>query len=201
MIVKLKGFIEKIHEDSVDLDVSGVVFRIFLSTRDLESIKKINDKIVINIHEMLRDDCRYFFGFLQLDEKSIFEDLIKVPGVGGKVALSIISKLSVEQIINTVKKSIVTNFTQISGIGQKVSQRLINELSDKIDKRSYLSSYSNFEKNLDFEKLNDLISCLNNLGYSQRVSEEVSTNLMTSFSKKNLEELIPMALKKIKNKS
>ena len=69
MIVKLKGFVEDLNEDSIDIDVSGVVFRVFLSMRDLGEITKEGEKIKINIHEILRDDARFFFGFIDLNEK------------------------------------------------------------------------------------------------------------------------------------
>ena len=200
MIVKLKGYVDEINEDSIDLDVSGIVFRIYLSTRDLNTMQKSNEKININTFEILREDGRSFFGFLNVDEKIIFEDLIKVQGVGGKVALNIISILTVEQIIETVRNNLVSNFKQVSGIGQKVSQRLVNEMRDKIEKSKYLKNFDKMNIGLDQKKLDDLISCLNNLGYTQRISEEISRSLIIDNKKKSLEQLIPLALKEIKNK-
>lgn len=200
MIVKLKGYVDEINEDSIDLDVSGIVFRIYLSTRDLNTMQKSNKKININTFEILREDGRSFFGFLNVDEKIIFEDLIKVQGVGGKVALNIISILTVEQIIETVRNNLVSNFKQVSGIGQKVSQRLVNEMRDKIEKSKYFKNFDKMNIGLDQKKLDDLISCLNNLGYTQRISEEISRSLITDNKNKSLEQLIPLALKEIKNK-
>tara|TARA_E500000178_G_C16974075_1_gene732445 strand:- start:494 stop:1099 length:606 start_codon:yes stop_codon:yes gene_type:complete len=200
MIVKLKGYVDEINEDSIDLDVSGIVFRIYLSTRDLNTMQKSNKKININTFEILREDGRSFFGFLNVDEKIIFEDLIKVQGVGGKVALNIISILTVEQIIETVRNNLVSNFKQVSGIGQKVSQRLVNEMRDKIEKSKYFKNFDKINIGLDQKKLDDLISCLNNLGYTQRISEEISRSLITDNKNKSLEQLIPLALKEIKNK-
>lgn len=200
MIVKLKGYVDEINEDSIDLDVSGIVFRIYLSTRDLNTMQKSNEKININTFEILREDGRSFFGFLNVDEKIIFEDLIKVQGVGGKVALNIISILTVEQIIETVRNNLVSNFKQVSGIGQKVSQRLVNEMRDKIEKSKYFKNFDKMNIGLDQKKLDDLISCLNNLGYTQRISEEISRSLITDNKHKSLEQLIPLALKEIKNK-
>lgn len=200
MIVKLKGYVDEINEDSIDLDVSGIVFRIYLSTRDLNTMQKSNKKININTFEILREDGRSFFGFLNVDEKIIFEDLIKVQGVGGKVALNIISILTVEQIIETIRNNLVSNFKQVSGIGQKVSQRLVNEMRDKIEKSKYFKNFDKINIGLDQKKLDDLISCLNNLGYTQRISEEISRSLITDNKNKSLEQLIPLALKEIKNK-
>ena len=200
MIVKLKGFVEDLNEDSIDIDVSGVVFRVFLSMRDLGEITKEGEKIKINIHEILRDDARFFFGFIDINEKLIFEDLIKVQGVGGKVALNIISMLTVEKIVETVKNNLTTNFTQIPGIGKKVSMRLVNEMRDKIEKGRYYFDKKELDILFNQDKLNDLISCLTNLGYHPKISEEISRGLITDEKDRELEELIPIALKMIKNK-
>ena len=97
MIVKLNGFVDFISNDAIHIEVSGVVFKVFLSTKDIRKLPKIGEKIVLNIHEILREDARYLFGFLMLDDKLIFEDLIKVQGVGGKMALNILGIMEVNQ--------------------------------------------------------------------------------------------------------
>ena len=146
MLVKLTGFLDFIEEDSIHIDVSGVVYKVFLSAKDMNKLGNLRETIKVNIHEILREDARYLFGFLEVDEKHIFEDLIKVQGVGGKMALNIIGVLEVQEIINTVRNNITANFTQISGIGNKVSQRLINELKDKIGKDLYLKKSNSNER-------------------------------------------------------
>ena len=109
MIVKLKGNIENINIDSVDIEVNGVVFRILITTKDINKLKNIGDRLTINIFEMIREDSRVLFGFLDLQEKLIFEDLIKVQGVGGKMALNIISQLQSEEIVNSLRNEILSN--------------------------------------------------------------------------------------------
>ena len=198
MIVKLNGSLDFINDDSIHIEVNGVVYRVFISTKDFKNLSKIGEAIEINIHEILREDARYLFGFLSLDEKLIFEDLIKVQGVGGKMALNIIGSLDVDEIVRTVRENNTINFTKISGIGNKVSQRLINELKDRIDKGLYNIQEDNLGSKLESSIYNDLSSCLVNLGYQLKICEEVSRRVLNQNKGIRLEESIPIALKIIK---
>lgn len=201
MIVKLKGNIENINIDSVDIEVNGVVFRILITTKDINKLKNIGDRLTINIFEMIREDSRVLFGFLDLQEKLIFEDLIKVQGVGGKMALNIISQLQSEEIVNSLRNEILSNFTKISGIGKKLAQRIINELRDKVNNEKILKSSTFFvsvEKKTLFD---DLYSCLINLGYQNKIAEEISRHTILHNKNKELEDLIPLALKSLKIQS
>jgi holliday junction DNA helicase RuvA len=198
MIVKLNGLLDFINDDSVHIEVNGVVYKVFISTKDFKNLTKIGEFTEINIHEILREDARYLFGFLSLDEKLIFEDLIKVQGIGGKMALNIIGSLDVDEIVQTVRENNTVNFTKISGIGNKVSQRLINELKDKIDKGLYSRQKNNLGSKSESSIFNDLSSCLVNLGYQFKVCEEVSRRVLNENRDSKLEDLIPIALKVIK---
>ena len=196
--MKLSGSLDFINDDSIHVQVNGVVYKVFISTKDFKNLSKIGEAIKINIHEILREDARYLFGFLSLDEKLIFEDLIKVQGVGGKMALNIIGSLDVDEIVKTVRENNTINFTKISGIGNKVSQRLINELKDKIDKGLYNIQKDNTGPKSETSIYNDLSSCLVNLGYQSKICEEVSRRVLNENKDIRLEESIPIALKIIK---
>ena len=201
MIVKLKGNIENINFDSVDLDVNGVVFKILITLKDKKKLKNIGDSLIINIFEMIREDSRLLFGFLDLKEKLIFEDLIKVQGVGGKMALNVISELECEEIINSLRNEILSNFTKISGIGKKLAQRIINELRDKVTNEKVFKSSTFFISEENKNVFDDLYSCIINLGYQSKVAEEVSREIVVGNKNKDLEDLIPLALKTLKIKS
>ena len=198
MIVKLNGSLDLINSDSIHVEVNGVVYKVFISTKDFKNLSEIRESIEINIHEILREDARYLFGFLSLDEKLFFEDLIKVQGVGGKMALNIIGSMDIDEIIQTVRENNTINFTKISGIGNKVSQRLINELKDKIDKGSYDIQKDNLGPKSEISIYNDLSSCLVNLGYQLKICEDVSRRVLNENKDIRLEESIPIAIKIIK---
>lgn len=199
MIVKLIGKLELINKDSIHIEVSGIVYKIFMSSKDLNVLDPEIKNLEIEINEIFRDDVRYLFGFLHLNSKIMFENLIKVHGVGGKMALNVLSLLEVSEMIEAVKNNNFISFTKVSGIGNKLGQRLINELKDKIDIVLDNSNLNLINKNYNSEKLNDLKSCLINLGFQAKLSDEISRNVIEKEGNVKLEQLIPIALKNIRN--
>ena len=129
MIVKLKGFIEDWFEDFVDLDVKGVVYRVFVP-RNINKISEKGSLVTFFIFEILKESERLFFGFSNKDDRELFSDLLKVQGVGGKMALNIMSSLDSE----TIQGSIITKnqevFSSVSGVGAKLAVRIVNELCE-----------------------------------------------------------------------
>ena len=152
MIVKLKGNIENINPDSIDIDVNGVVFRVLITSKDINKLKNIGDRLIINIFEIIREDSRLLFGFMDLNEKLIFKDLI-------------------------------------------------NELKDKASYDKLLKSSTLFASKKNKTLFDDLYSCIVNLGYQSKIAEEVSRQIIIHNKNKELEELIPLALKTLKIQS
>ncbi len=191
MIVKLKGFIEDWFEDFVDLDVKGVVYRIFVPKKNTNNIYKSGSLVTFFVFEILKESERLFFGFLNKKDRELFSYLLKVQGVGGKMALNIMSNLDSQLI----KQSIITKnqdvFSSVSGVGPKLAVRIVNELCEKLKKKEDNEKViTNFSKTI----FDDLVSCLSNLGYSQNISEKTAFEVISKNKKMNLEELIPVAL-------
>ena len=180
MIVKLKGFIEDWFEDFVDLDVKGVVYRVFVP-KNINKIFEKDSLVTFFIFEILKESERLFFGFSNKNDRELFSDLLKVQGVGEKMALNIMSSLDSEVIQQSI---IVKNhevFSSVSGVGAKLALRIVNELCEKIKKKQESSKIiSNFSKTI----FNDLVSCLSNLGYSQNICEKTAFEVISK-NKKN----------------
>ena len=104
MITKLKGNIENKHEENIDLDVNGVVFRILMSKKNILKLGAIGSYTEIFIHEIIREDARILSGFLEKEERETFSDLLTVQGVGSKMAINIMSNLDNEKIIYSINK-------------------------------------------------------------------------------------------------
>ena len=195
MIVKLKGNIENFDENFLDLDVNGVVFRILMSNNNISKIGDIGSYITVFIYEIIKEDSRIFAGFLEEEERETFGDLLSVQGVGGKMAINIMSNLSNETIIDAIIKEDSKTFNQINGVGSKLAMRLINELKEKIKKKNLnLNVNISGEKNSIFQ---DLVSCLLNLGFPQKVCETTANYVINNNQEKKLEELIPIAVKSL----
>ena len=199
MIVKLKGNIENFDENFIDLDVNGVVYRVLMSNKNISKMGAIGSYVTIFIYEIRKEDSRIFAGFLKEEERETFGDLLSVQGVGGKMAINIMSNLSNETIIDSIVREDSKVFNKINGVGNKLAMRLINELKEKIKKKNHKKNIIiPGEKNAIFQ---DLVSCLLNLGFPEKVCETTANYVINNNQEKKLEELIPIAVKSLSNPS
>ena len=199
MIVKLKGNIENFDKNFIDLDVNGVVYRVLMSNRSISKIGTIGSYVNIFIYEIRKEDSRIFAGFLKEEERETFGDLLSVQGVGGKMAINIMSNLTNETIIDSIIREDSKIFNKINGVGNKLAMRLINELKEKIKKKNHKKNIIiPGEKNSIFQ---DLVSCLLNLGFPEKVCETTANYVINNNQEKKLEELIPIAVKSLSNPS
>ena len=193
MIVKLKGFIEFCGEDYIDLDVKGVVFRVFLSNKNINKISNSESLINLFVYEVIKENERLFFGFNKYEEREIFSDLLCVQGVGGKMALNIMTKIELDEIVESINNENSKTFLSVSGVGNKLANRIINELKEKIRKKSFNVPKAN--NSIEKNNYNDLVSCLLNLGYPIKTCEITAEKVINDNKTESLEKLIPVALK------
>ena len=193
MIVKLKGKIDKYSEKFIDLDVKNVVYRVLMTSSNVEFFKEITAEVEIFIYEIIKEDSRTFIGFKNFQEREVFSDLLAVQGVGSKMAINIMSSLECNEIITSIKADEVSKLTKVSGVGQKLAKRINNELKEKLQKKFELSDFKISEKEQMIK--NDLISCLVNLGYPVKISESTAIEVISKNTNSDLESLIPIALK------
>jgi len=199
MIVKLKGNIENFGENFIDLDVNGVVYRVLMSNKNISKMRAVGSYVKIFIYEIRKEDSRIFAGFLKEEERETFGDLLSVQGVGGKMAINIMSNLTNETIIDSIVREDSKIFNKINGVGNKLAMRLINELKEKIKKKNHKKNIIiPGEKNSIFQ---DLVSCLLNLGFPEKVCETTANYVINNNQEKKLEELIPIAVKSLSNPS
>ena len=199
MIVKLKGNIENFDENFIDLDLNGVVYRVLMSNKNISKIGVLGSYVTIFIYEIRKEDSRIFAGFLKEEERETFGDLLSVQGVGGKMAINIMSNLTNETIIDSIVREDSKIFNKINGVGNKLAMRLINELKEKIKKKNHTKNIIiPGEKHSIFQ---DLVSCLLNLGFPEKVCETTANYVINNNQEKKLEELIPIAVKSLSNPS
>ena len=130
MIGKLKGIVDFINTDHIVLDVSGVGYVIHCSSKVFNNIK-LDCEAEILIQTIVREDGISLYGFLDRTEKTFFNHLIKIPGVGPKLAMTIVSSISPTDVTYTIQKGESELFLNISGVGKKLATRILNELKDK----------------------------------------------------------------------
>ncbi|MFT6332487.1 MAG: Holliday junction DNA helicase RuvA [Lentimonas sp.] len=203
MIGKLTGKIDSIFEDKIILDVNGVGYNIYASsktTNQLQAQKGQNFSFLIET--VVREDHIHLYGFLNEVEKNWFNELCKVGGVGNKVGMKILGSLTIDEIILALSSGDKTMFARVSGIGPKLALRIVSELKDSAKKiagnsvvglsSSQNSSLSSQDNN---QILNDAISALENLGYKRGDIYQVASKQISQKPDITLETLITNSLR------
>jgi Holliday junction DNA helicase RuvA len=169
MISYVRGALDHKEPNRVIVDVNGLGYEVFVPLSTYQELPAIGDQVKLLTYHHVREDTMQLYGFLSSEEKEIFELVLSISGVGTKVALGILSSISVNAFRSAVAQGDMKALTKISGIGKKSAERLILELKDKIGKvriddrmASILSGGSG----------NDAVSALVlNLGASQAAAE------------------------------
>ncbi|MEO5335644.1 MAG: Holliday junction branch migration protein RuvA [Magnetospirillum sp. WYHS-4] len=130
MIGKLKGVVDSVGEDQMILDVGGVGYLVFCSGRTLGRLAP-GEAVALQIETQVREDRIALYGFRDVAERDWFRLLLTVQGVGSKVALAILSALSVDQLVQAVAAQDKKALGLASGVGPKLAARIVSELKDK----------------------------------------------------------------------
>lgn len=133
MIAFLKGVVAAKFAQKAYLDVSGVGFEIFMSLSSLSMLPDVGLSATILTYMQVRDDGISLFGFVTESEKSLFEKLISVSGVGPKVALAALSAFSPDDLISAIAAQDVAKVSKIPGVGKKTASRIILELKGSFE--------------------------------------------------------------------
>ena len=130
MIAKLKGVVDTIDADSAIVDVGGVGYLVSASARTLRELAA-GDEVTVLVETIVREDAIALYGFLETAERNWFRILTTVQGVGARVALSILSTLSPDEIARAIAAQDRATLSRPAGVGPKLAARLATELKDK----------------------------------------------------------------------
>ncbi|MGE8541384.1 MAG: Holliday junction branch migration protein RuvA [Acinetobacter sp.] len=142
MIGCLIGEVLALEISTVLLNVNGVGYEVDTPLSTFCQLQK-GQKVTLWTHLVVREDAQLLFGFANAQEKTIFRTLLKVNGVGPKMALAILSTLSVEMLIHTVENEDVNTLVKVPGVGKKTAERLMIELRDRFKAMSSGTAPSN----------------------------------------------------------
>lgn len=205
MIAKLRGIIDTILLDSVILDVNGVGYQVFASSRTLSGLGGQGDVVTLWIETHVREDHIHLFGFMDQAEQQWYKLLTSVQGVGAKVGLAILSACPVDQLGFIIGSGDKAAITRADGVGPKLGLRIITELKDKVAKLDVAVSINVGSEVTNVNSVsvegnqNDALSALLNLGYGR--SEACSALSQVAKSNDNIklsvEEFITQALKEL----
>ncbi len=172
MIAKLKGLVDDSGEDWVVIDVGGVGYLVFCSGRTLQRLPRQGEAVQLLVETHVREDHIHLYGFAEAGEREWFRLLLTVQGVGSKVALAILSAMSIEDLSRAIAAGDKAMLTRAQGVGPKLGARLVSELKDKAATIA-LAPFSGAAAAgaaggaapLEAGPLEDAISALVNLGY------------------------------------
>ena len=194
MIGQIKGIIVSKLAPNVLVDVQGIGYEILVSLGTFFDLPEVGESCIIYTHFVVRDDAQLLFGFSSLQERTLFRSLIKVNGVGPKMALGILSGMSASDFAQAVHSNDVATLVKLPGVGKKTAERLVIEMRDRLDDvdSSASESMTNVEKQPDIQ--HEAESALIALGYkpqdAAKMISRVEDNEITS-----AEQLIRHALK------
>lgn len=169
MIARLKGMIDDIGEDHLVLDVGGVGYLVQCSARTLRTLPGTGEAVVLEIETHVREDHIHLFGFMDVIERDWFKLLQTVQGVGARVALGILSSISVGDIGAAIAAQDHVLMTQANGVGPKLAKRIVAELKDKApvpNLGAQLVAVASGEAKTAGQQA-DAVSALINLGYGR----------------------------------
>lgn len=132
MIGRIRGTLVEKHLTEILVDVNGVGYEISVPMSTLYQLPDTGQGLVLHTHLAVREDAQVLFGFMEKAEKSLFRALIKVSGVGPKLALAILSGMAVDEFVRTVNANDVASLVRMPGVGKKTAERLIIEMRDRL---------------------------------------------------------------------
>ncbi|MBE6374952.1 MAG: Holliday junction branch migration protein RuvA [Lentisphaeria bacterium] len=132
MIGMLSGRVVEKDFSSCLIDVNGVGYEVLIPLSTFDKLPLENENITLYIHTAVREDAITLFGFAGKDEKQLFQQLINVSGVGGKLALNVLSAMPASSFCAAVSSGDVKSLSRINGVGKRTAERLIVELKGKL---------------------------------------------------------------------
>lgn len=195
MIGRIAGVLIEKTPPELLVDVNGVGYELSASMTTIYELPPVGGKVVLYTHYQVKEDSHALYGFIDKSERALFKVLIKVNGIGPKMALAVLSSMSSEELIANVQESDVTALTRIPGVGKKTAERLIIELRDKLGQaaKSDLFSAPGVLKQVKLDPRQEAEAALIALGYKpQEAAKAVATVPVDSASS---EEVIKAALK------
>lgn len=194
MIGRLSGRLLVKQPPLLVLDVGGVGYECEAPMSTFYKLPAVGESITLQTHLTIREDAHLLFAFASTQEKQLFRELIKISGVGPKIALAILSGVTVDEFWTTVREAQVARLTKVPGIGKKTAERLVVELRDKAGVVGSAATFGGSASNEAMTPLQEARSALESLGYkpaeAQKLTEAVKGEDLSA------EQIIREALKR-----
>jgi len=188
MIASLRGKLEALSSDWAIINVGGIGFQVYMPTSTLSALGRTGDDVALHTHFHLREDNATLYGFATTDELRLFQTLIGVSGLGPKLALAMLSAMSVEQLIMAIATGSTELLSHIPGIGKKMADRLILELKGKLGTDWITAPAAQLA-----DENTEVLAALTSLGYSVTEASKAVATLPTD-QNLSVEEKVTLTL-------
>jgi len=187
MIARLNGLLIEKSPPYIVVDCAGVGYEVEVPMSTFYNLPDLGQKMQLLTYMVVREDAQLLYGFGSEQEKNTFKQLLKVNGIGAKSALSILSGVTVEDLVQAVSRQEVAMLTRIPGIGKKTAERLLLELKDKFSVTGSTTAQPQAKS-----PIHDVLNALIALGYKER---EASAAVKLLDQEVSVTEGIKLALK------
>jgi holliday junction DNA helicase RuvA len=194
MIGYIKGVLLEKHAPVIIIDVNGLGYEVLLPVNSFYKLPRIGESLSLYTHFIVREDGHFLYGFFEKQQRELFRALIKINGVGPKLALAILSGMEPSVFVRSILEESPEALEKLPGIGKKTAMRLIMEMRDKLNTweiDSAIVGIAQFDNDM-----RDAISALIALGYKPQDAQRA----LIPYKDQNMssEALIKAALKNIK---
>ena len=168
MIGRLRGTLLWKQAPHVLVDVQGVGYELEVPFTTFFKLPAVGQEVLLHTHLIVREDAHILYGFATETERALFRDLIKVNGVGAKMAAAILSGIAVDDFVRCVRDNDVARLGKLPGVGKKTAERLVMEMRDRFDAKAAVAPVVTATAGappLESNAVNDAISAMVVLGY------------------------------------
>ena len=204
MIAHLSGTLLSKQATSVILDVGGVGYEVTIPLSTFYDLEDAGSDVQLRIYTHVREDALQLYGFKTARERELFLRLISVSGIGPKLGITLLSGMSADEMISSIRTNNLARLTLIPGVGRKTAERLVVELRDKIaslsaadeDQTAAASGPAATITSEDAVR-SDALSALLNLGYQRGAAEKAITAAIDDGASLTVESLLRSSLRKL----
>lgn len=196
MIGQVRGTILDKQAPQLTVDVHGIGYEIDAPMSTFYQLPDIGKEVRLYTHFVVREDAQHLYGFYTQEERQLFRTLLKVNGVGPRLALTVLSSASPDEFVRCVLNNDTESLVKLPGVGKKTAERLVIEMRDKLSEWTPTAGKGAVSEHTErHQTLQDAIAALQSLGYKPQEANRVVTKI--DDGKQPSEELIRRALKEM----
>ncbi len=196
MIGRIRGVLVDKKPPEIQIDVAGICYEVQVPMSTLYQLPELGKELTLHTHFVVREDAQLLYGFFEEKDKSMFRSLIKINGVGPKMALGILSSMEANEFVRAVRSNDINAMVKMPGIGKKTAERLLIEMRDRL--KDWDAEEGNTKESVSASAsiTSDAETALTSLGYKpQQAAHAIAAVLKTNPEIQGSEELIRHSLK------